>query len=72
MALVVAVVDTMAVAQVCRAVVGVMAEVEVAHHMRIKRLHQPLLIPEEIIVPMVIVQLHGQVQGVVLHCFQSL
>jgi hypothetical protein len=70
MAPVVAVADSMAVAQVCLAVAGVMAEVEVVHHMRIKRLRQHLLTLEEIIIQMVIVQLHGQVQDVVPHYFQ--
>jgi hypothetical protein len=70
MAPVVAVGDSMAVAQVCLAVAGVMAEVEVVHHMRIKRLRQHLLTLEEIIIRMVIVQLHGQVQDVVPHYFQ--
>ena len=68
----VAVADTMAVAQACLVVEGVTAAAAADLLMRIKRLHQPLLIPEEIIIPMVTVPLLGLVQDVVLHCFQSL
>jgi hypothetical protein len=63
--------DFMVVVRVCRVVAGVMAAAAADLHMRIKRLHQHLLTLEEIIIRMVIVQLHGPVQDVALHCFQS-
>jgi hypothetical protein len=52
--------DFMVVAQVCRAVAVATAAAAADHPMQIKRLHQPLPIREEIIIPTVIAQLHGQ------------
>jgi hypothetical protein len=66
----VAVADTMAVAQACLVVEVVTAAAAADHLMRIKRLHQPSLIPVEIIIPTVIVQLLGPVQDVVPRYFQ--
>jgi hypothetical protein len=63
--------DFMAVVRVCRVVAGVMAAAAADLHMRIKPLHQHLLTLEEIIIRMVIVQLHGPVQDVALLCFLS-